>query len=114
MSHDDRDGNRDRSKAAHTLRDLLSFGVYVVLIQETDCVCEVDVRALSSDYVICSAYGDQLARNVSLRVKRTLGARVDLVHVDLGVWLIVTDRQTGGGKLTGVRSLIDLFGLVDR
>lgn len=45
----------------------------------------------SSDIVIYSAYGDWLARGVSLLAKRTLGAKVDLIYIDVGVGrLIVT------------------------
>lgn len=41
-----------------------------------------DVRVLSSDFVVYSTYRDWLARVASLLVKSTLGARVDIVHVD--------------------------------
>lgn len=40
---------------------------------------------MSSDFVIHSAYGDQLTKDVSLLVKRSLDAGVDIVHVDAGV-----------------------------
>lgn len=40
---------------------------------------------LSSDFVGYSAYGDQLARVVSLLALRTLDVRVNLVHVHAGV-----------------------------
>lgn len=61
-------------------------------IQETHFVCNIDVRVLSSDFVVYSACGNQLARGVSLLVKLSLDVKVDLVHVDEG-WgrLIVAD-----------------------
>lgn len=58
-------GLRDRSKAVGLLCDLLSFGVDVAVIQETNFVCDVDAHVLSSNFVVYSAYRDQLARSVS-------------------------------------------------
>lgn len=75
-------GLRGRCKAAHQLRDLMSFSVDVAVIQETYFVFEVNARVLFGDYVVCSVYGDKLVRGVFLQVKPTLNARVDLVHVD--------------------------------
>lgn len=46
---------------------------------------------LSNDYVFYSAYSDQLASGVSLLLRRTLDARVELVHVDSGGMLIVAN-----------------------
>lgn len=57
--------------------DLLCFGVGVATIQETHCL-----RCWCSCVVIYLAYVNQLTRVVSLLVKRTLDANVDLVHVD--------------------------------
>lgn len=39
---------------------------------------------LSSDIVVSSVYRDQLVRCVSLLIKRTLVANVDIVNVDSG------------------------------
>lgn len=66
---------RDGSKAACLHRDLLSFGLDVVTIQET--LCEVDARVLSNGYVVFSAYADKRARDISLLVMRTLDARFE-------------------------------------
>lgn len=51
-------------------------------IQETQFVFKVDVRVRSDNYVVYSAYGNRLARDVSLLAEHTLGAGVDLVRVD--------------------------------
>lgn len=58
------------------------------MIQETHFICNDNACALSSDFV---AYGDQLARSVSLLLKHTLRVKVDLVHVDVEGQLIVTN-----------------------
>lgn len=65
-------GSRDQGKAACLLCDLLSFGVDVAMIQETHFVCNIDACVFSSDFVINSAYGNQLDRGVSLLVKCSL------------------------------------------
>lgn len=59
-------------------------------IQETNFVCDVDACVLFIDFVY-SAYGDRLVKVVSLLMRRTLGARVDLVHVNVRWVLIVAD-----------------------
>lgn len=76
-------GLRDQSKVACLFCDLLSFGVDVAVIQEKS-VCSVDAWVLSSDFLVYSAYGDQLARGVSLLVKHILSMRRQ-------VWLIEGD-----------------------
>lgn len=40
---------------------------------------------LFRDLVVYSPYRDELVRGISLMFKRSLGARVDLVHVDVGL-----------------------------
>lgn len=45
----------------------------MAVIQEAQFVC---------DFVFYSACGDHLARCISLLVKRTLGTRLDIVHID--------------------------------
>lgn len=47
-------------------------------------VCDVFDRVLSRDFVDYSADGDRQARIVSLLVKRTMRAWVDLVHIGAG------------------------------
>ena len=90
-------GLRDLGKTARLLRDLLSFGVDVATIQETHFVCEADSRVLSNDFVVYSAYGNRQARGVSLLVKRSLDASVDLVHADVEGRLIVADIAVKSG-----------------
>lgn len=78
-------GLSDSGKSARLLSDLLSFGVDLAAIKKTHFVCEqAKVSVLSSEYVVYLAYGDQRAEGVSLLFIRTLGARVDLDHVDAG------------------------------
>ena len=91
-------GMRDRSHASRVLRDLLSLNVDVAAIEETHFVCEADERVLSGDYVVFSAYGDRLARGVSLLVKRSLDAVVDIVHVGADGRLIVADVAVKSGS----------------
>lgn len=79
------------SKAAHMLCDLLSFSVDVAAIKERHFLCNVDAHVLSSNFVVYSAYRDQLTWAVSLLVKHTLGAKVDLVNVHVGGQLIVAN-----------------------
>lgn len=62
-------GLRDRGKALRLHRTLLSFGVGVPAIQETQFLCDFDVYP---------AYGDQLGRDDSLLIKRFLSSRVTL------------------------------------
>lgn len=69
----------------------MSFGIDVAVIQKTHFVCDIDAHVLSSDFVVYSAYGDQLARSVSWLVKCSLGVRVDLVHVNVGNQLIMAN-----------------------
>lgn len=52
------------------------------MIQATHFVCEVDARVLYSNFLIYPAYGVRLISGVSMLVKRSLDAIVDLVHVD--------------------------------
>lgn len=83
-------GLRGQSKAAFLLCDLLSFGVDMGVTEMPNFVCNVDACVLSNDFVY-SAYGNRQARGISLLVKRNLGTRVDLIHVDAGGRLIVVD-----------------------
>lgn len=73
-------GFRNRGTASRLLRDLLSSGVDVAAIQETLFVCNVDACVLETDFVVYSAYGERQARGISLLVKRTLDAKMNLVH----------------------------------
>lgn len=62
----------------------MSIGVDVTTIQETHFVCDINAHVLSSNFVIYSAYMDQLASSVSLLVKHSLDVNVNHVHVDRG------------------------------
>lgn len=73
-------GFRDRSKAANLFYNRMTFGVEVVSIQQTHFVYDADVRMLSSNFAVYSAYGDQLAR-----VKRTMAAKWTLT-LPMRVW----------------------------
>lgn len=70
-----------QGKATRLLRDLLSLGVYVAVIQETHFVFIVDVCMLPDVY---AAYGDRQDGGVSLLVKLTLDPRVDVVDAEDG------------------------------
>lgn len=60
--------------ASNLFCNLMTFGVEVVSIQQRHFVCDAD-RVLSSDFVVYSAYGNQLARDLFLLVKRTMAAK---------------------------------------
>lgn len=74
---------RDQGKAACLHHDLVSFRVDVTMIQETDFVCDVGASVLFRKFVFYLAYGDQLARCISLLVKCSMDMRLDLVHIYL-------------------------------
>lgn len=84
-------GLRHRSKASLLLRGILSFSLDVAAIADTLFVCDVDARMLAREFVVYSTHRDQQARGVSLLEKRTLGVRVDLLHVDADGRLILAD-----------------------
>lgn len=76
-------------------------------IMEIHFVCDVDARVLSTDFVIYSAYGDQLIRHVTFLVKRALSAILDFVDVDVVVGRYfgsdlsgICDQQSDGACLT--------------
>lgn len=52
------------------------------VMQETNFVCNIHACVMFHYFVIFSAYGVRLASCVFLLVKRTLNARVALVHID--------------------------------
>lgn len=58
---------------------------------------------LSSDFVVYSTHGNQQAKCVSLLIKRTLRARVDLFYVDAGGLLIVDDIAVKKSSLLFMR-----------
>lgn len=71
-------GLRDQSKTTRLLRGLLSFSMDVAAMEET----HLFARVVPSDFFVYSAYGNRQAGGVSLLVKCTLGARMDLFHVN--------------------------------
>ena len=91
-------GLRDRGRASRVLRDLLNLKADVVALQETHFVCQADERVLADDYVVFSAYGDRHSRGVSLLVKRSLGASVNVVFAGAAGRLIVADVAVNSRK----------------
>jgi len=109
-------GLRDRGRASRVLGDLLNLKVDVAALQETHFVCQADERVLTDDYFVFSAYGDRNARGVSLLVKRSLGASVNvaagrLIVADVAVnsrkfrIVVVYAPNTPGGRVPFFRDL---------
>lgn len=69
----------------------------VATIQETHFACNIDSCVLSDNFVVYSAYGNQQARGVSLLVKCTPDAKVDLVHTNAEGRMIVADIAVESG-----------------
>lgn len=63
-------------------RDLLPVSVHVAAIHDTHC--DFDARVFSSDSVFYKSYEGQQDSVVSFLFKPTLGAKLDIVHVDTG------------------------------
>ena len=84
-------GLRDRSKASRLLCDLRQHGVDVAAVQETHFVWEAHEQMLRRDFYVFSAFGDVFARGVSLLVKRSLDARVNVVYAGASGRLVVAD-----------------------
>ena len=91
-------GLRDRGRASRVLRDLLHLKADVITLQETHFVCQADERVLADDFVVYSAYGDRTSRGVSLLVKRSLGATVNVVFAGAAGRLIVADVAVNSRK----------------
>ena len=76
---------------ARVLRDLLHLKADVIALQEAHFVCQADERVLMDDFVVYLAYGDRRSRGISLLVKRSLGATVDVVFAGVAGRLLVAD-----------------------
>lgn len=63
----------------------------VVAIQETHYVCDVNAIVMSNEFVVSSAYREQLSRGVSLLVKCSLDTRVGIVHLGVEGQLLMAD-----------------------
>lgn len=75
-------GLRNQSKSVRLPRDLLPVSVHVAAIHDTHC--DFDARVFSSDSVFYKSYEGQQDSVVSFLFKPTLGAKLDIVHVDTG------------------------------
>ena len=89
-------GLRNSSKAARVLADLVDLGVDIAALEETHFICRGDERVLDGDYFVVSSYGDHLSRGVSLLVKRSLNARIDVVAVGSEGRFVVVDVAVRG------------------
>ena len=83
-------GLRDSSECTRLLGELKNLGVDVAAVQETHFTCGADCRVLESDFNVFSAYGSRTSAGVSLLVRRSLDADVDVFEGD-GGRLVVTD-----------------------
>ena len=84
-------GLRDSSRAARLLRSLIEFQIDVVALQETHFVSSVDERVFRNDYFVFSSYGTTSGRGVTLLVKQSLDAVVNVVFRDEVGRLLVAD-----------------------
>ena len=89
-------GLRNSGSAARVLGDLRDLEVDIAALQETHFICRSDEHVFDSDYVVVSSYGDYLSRGVSLLVKRSLGARIDVVSVGSDGRYVVVDVAVRG------------------
>ena len=82
---------RDSSKCARLLGELKNLIVDVTAVQETHFICAADCRVLEGDFNVFSAYGSHGSAEVSLLVRRSLDANVDIVFAGDGDRLVVAD-----------------------
>ena len=91
-------GLRNASSAASLLKNLLEYGIDVAALQETNFTCPRDERVFENDYVVYSAYTASRGAGVSLLVKRSLNAVVNLLYTDTQGRLLVADLSVNGKK----------------
>ena len=84
-------GLRDPGKCTRLLGELKTLGVDVAAVQETHFTCGADCRVMESDFNVFSAYGSRTSVGVSLLVRRSLDADVDVVFAGDGGRLVVAD-----------------------
>ena len=89
-------GLRDSSKAARLLEDLGDLKVDIAALEETHFICRADEHVLDRDYILVSSYGDRTSRGVSVLVKRSLGARIDVISAGSGGRCVVVDIAVRG------------------
>ena len=82
---------RDPRKCTRLLGELSKLNVNVTAVQETHFICTADARLLEDDFVILSAFGGRCSAGVSVLIRRSLNADVDLVFSGDGGRLVVTD-----------------------
>ena len=84
-------GLRDPTKCSRLLGELSNPSVDFAAVQEIHFTCDVDCQVLEDDYVVLSAHGSRSSVRISLLIGRSLNADVNLVLVDDGAQLVVTD-----------------------
>ena len=84
-------GLRDSSPCARLLCELKSFSVDITAVQETHFISTADCRVLEDGFNVFSAYGSRSSAGVSLLVRRSLDADVDVVFAGDGGRLVVAD-----------------------
>ena len=68
----------------------------VAAVQEIHFICEADCRVLEDNFVVYSAFSSRLNAGVSLLVRRSLDAIVNLVFAGDGGRLLVADVAQEG------------------
>ena len=84
-------GLRDSSCAARLLRSLIELQIDVVALQETHFVSSMDERVFRDDFFVFSSYGTTKGCGVTLLVKQSLDAVVNVVFRDEEGRLLVAD-----------------------
>ena len=84
-------GLRDSSKCARLLGELKNLNEDVAAVQETHFICAVYCSVLGNDFNVFSAYGSRSSAGVSLLVRRSLDADIDVVFAGDGGRLVVAD-----------------------
>ena len=84
-------GLRDPSKCTRLLDELKNQCGDVAAVQETHFTCGADCRVLEGDFNVFPAYGNRTSTGVSLLVRRSLDADVDVVFAGDGGRLVVAN-----------------------
>ena len=84
-------GLKDLGKCTRLLGELKTLGADVAAVQETHFTCGADCCGLESDFNVFSAYGSRTSVGVSLLVRHSLDADVDVVFAGDGGRLVVAD-----------------------
>ena len=86
-------GLRDSSCAARVLRSLIDFQLDVVALQETHFASSLDERVFRNHFDVFSSYGIPSGRGVSLLIRQSLEAVVNVVFRDDEGRLLVADLK---------------------